>query len=251
MGDRPAIALTSRTLPLRATGKTRPTETVARSYIEAVEAAGAYAWLVPNAGDLDRVPALLERVDGLLLTGGDDPHPHLFGEEPLPGIDQVDERRDRFEIELVRAARERGVAVFGICRGAQLMNVALGGDIYQDIANQTDSKVEHTQSRIDDGPWHRVEVVPETRLASLVGAGSMAVNSFHHQACRRVADELVVSARCPADGLIEALEDPGAAFFLGVQWHPELTALAGDPASQALFAAFVEGARRRGPAASK
>ena len=247
MDDRPVIALTSRTLPLRATGKSRPTETVARSYIEAVEAAGGEVWLLPNRDDLDRVPTLLDRVDGIMLTGGDDPHPHLFGEEPLVGIDLVDERRDRFEIALVNAAREGGTAVFGVCRGMQLMNVALGGDIYQDIARQTDSRIQHTQSRVDDGPWHRVGIAAGSRLEALVGSGPIAVNSFHHQACRRVAAGLVASAICVEDGLIEAIEDPEAAFFLGVQWHPELTA---DLASRALFQAFIEAARSGAAASS-
>jgi putative glutamine amidotransferase len=159
----------------------------------------------------------------------------------------VDERRDRFEIALVRAARALQVPVLGLCRGVQLMNIALGGDIYQDIASQTGSEVRHSQTRVDDGPWHKVTIEPESRLGDLLGGGERTVNSFHHQACRRLGQGLAVSARSPQDGLIEALEDPSGAFFIGVQWHPELSPEADGP----LFRAFVKAASRRRAAASK
>jgi putative glutamine amidotransferase len=234
---RPVIGLTSRTLPLPATKKQRPTETVTRTYVEALERAGALCLLIPNV-DPDRAGAYLDRVDGLLLTGGDDPDPSLFGEEPHPRIDLVDERRDRFEIALTTGARERGLPVFGICRGVQLMNIALGGDIFQDIESQTESLIQHTQRRLDDGPWHEVAVAEGSRLAAILGSERLRVNSFHHQACRRPGEGLAVSA-ASADGLAEAVEDPSRPFFLGVQWHPEL----GGPGSSELFASFVDSAR--------
>jgi putative glutamine amidotransferase len=231
---------------MRAARQTRPTETVARSYFEPLEAAGGLPLLLPNA-DPERAEAYLDRIDGLYLTGGDDPHPHLFNEEPHPKIEQVDERRDLFEIALLRAARDRGMPVFGVCRGAQMMAVAFGGDIYQDIESQTETTVGHAQRRLDDGPWHRVTIRPDTLLSRLLGTPSLSVNSFHHQACRSLGDSLVACAECSEDGLVEAVEAPDQAFFLGVQWHPELAAGPKDP----LFAGFVEAARQYASASSK
>jgi putative glutamine amidotransferase len=242
----PVIGLTSRTLPMRAARQTRPTETVSRSYFEPLEAAGGLPLLIPNT-DPERADGYLDLVDGLYLTGGDDPHPHLFDEEPHPKIEVVDERRDHFEIALLRGARARNMPVFGVCRGAQMMAVAFGGDIFQDIESQTATTVAHTQKRLDDGPWHRVTIRPGTLLSRLLGTASVAVNSFHHQACRNLGDTLVPCAECDEDGLIEAVEAPDQAFFLGVQWHPELTAGRKDP----LFAGFVEAARQYASAASK
>ncbi len=237
----PVIGLTSRTLPFPANRKQRPTETVTRTYVEAIERAGGLSMMIPNL-DASRAPDYLDRVDALLLTGGDDPDPALFGEEPHPNIELVDSRRDLFEIALVRGAVDRGLPVFGICRGAQLLNIALGGDIYQDIAAQTDSSLQHTQRRLDDGPWHEIDVEPNSRLGALLkdslSGQSMRVNSFHHQACRRAGEGLSVCARA-RDGLPEALEKRDHRFFLGVQWHPEL----GGSGSDALFSAFIEAAR--------
>ena len=240
----PVIGLTSRTVPFPANRRSRPTETVTRTYVEAVVAAGGLCLLLPNV-DPSRAEAYLDRIDGLILTGGDDPDPVLFGEEPHPRIDLVDARRDRFEIALARGAHARDLPLFGICRGAQLLNIAMGGDIYQDIASQTDSELQHTQRRLDDGPWHEVEIVEKSRLRALLAVTKLRVNSFHHQACRRPGDGLIVSARS-ADGLPEAVENPARAFFLGVQWHPEL----GGAGSEALFAGFIEAARKCGETSS-
>jgi putative glutamine amidotransferase len=237
----PVIGLTSRTLPFPANKKQRPTETVTRTYVEAVERAGGLCMMIPNL-DVSRAAAYLDRIDALLLTGGDDPDPELFGEEPHPNIEMVDSRRDLFEVSLVRGAVERAMPVFGICRGAQLLNIALGGDIYQDIGSQTESSLQHTQRRLDDGPWHEIDVEPNSRLGSLLEGSltgrSMRVNSFHHQACRRAGDGLTVCARA-RDGLPEALEMGDHPFFLGVQWHPEL----GGNGSEALFSAFIKAAQ--------
>jgi len=241
----PVIGLTSRTLALEAARKTRPTETVSRSYVEAIEGAGGLAVLLPNAGPAE-AERYLDLLDGILLTGGDDPHPRVFGEEPHPRIELVDERRDGFEIALVRGARERGTPILGLCRGVQMLNIACGGDIYQDIASQTDSKLQHAQRRLDDGPWHEIEIRGGTRLARILGAGRRRVNSFHHQACRRPGEGLEITAVAAGDGLTEALEDPRHPFLLGVQWHPELA-----PDEKKLFEAFVEAAGEQARTASK
>jgi putative glutamine amidotransferase len=248
---RPVIGLTSRTLPLKAAQKTRLAETVARAYVEPLEAAGALPLLLPNCDDPELAGAYLDLVDGVLLTGGDDPHPRVFGEAPHPRIDVVDERRDRFELALVPAARKRGLPVLGICRGAQLMNIALGGDIFQDVPSQTESPISHAQKTLDDGPWHDVEVAAGSRLAAVVGAGVHRVNSFHHQACRRLGEGLSAGATAVGDGLVEAVEDPAHTFFLGVQWHPEIGRRGPEEAGLALFRAFVEAARETARVSSK
>ncbi|MHC4970779.1 MAG: gamma-glutamyl-gamma-aminobutyrate hydrolase family protein [Planctomycetota bacterium] len=242
------IGLTSRALPLRAADQERPVETVARAYVEALEAEGALCVLLPSPAEPERAAEYAALLDGVVLTGGDDPHAHLFGEEPHPGIERVDLRRDRFEIALVKAARGRGLPLFGICRGVQLLNIALGGDIYQDIAAQTSSSLCHSQHTLGDEAWHEIEIAEASRLAGYVGRRRLAVNSFHHQACRRPGEGLQVVATATGDGLVEAVEDPGHPFFLGVQWHPEIGP---DAASRGLFEGFVRTARETAAKASK
>ena len=225
-------------------------ETVPRAYTEALEGAGALPVLLPNADDPALAETYLDLIDGLLLSGGDDPHPRHFGEEPHPNLEMVDERRDLFEIALARGARRRGLPVFGICRGIQLLNIAAGGDIYQDLVTQSDSQIRHVQRTVADGPWHEVEITPGSRLAEITGEERLAVNSFHHQACRRPGAGLQVVARS-GDGLIEALEEPNTPFCLGVQWHPELAQNEPRSASRALFAAFANAASAVASEASK
>ena len=248
---RPVVGLTARTLTLRSSHKDRPAETVARAYVEALEQAGARPLLLPNVSDAAAAAAYLDLLDGLVLTGGDDPHPRFFGEDPHPRIERVDARRDAFEIALVKEARARLMPVLGICRGVQIMNIALGGDIYQDVVSQTDSGVCHNQQTTDDGPWHDVEVSPGSVLARYLGAGPLAVNSFHHQACRRMGRGLEATATTMGDGLVEAVEDPSLPFFVGVQWHPEIGFLEDQEPARALFKGFVEAAREAAGAASK
>jgi len=242
-GDtRPLIGLTSWTRRVRSGLKDRFNEAVPRGYTEGVEGASGLPVLLPNSDDVALAADYVARVDGLLLTGGDDVHPRYYGEPPHPKIDLVDERRDAFEIALLRAARERGMPVLGICRGIQIMNVALGGDLFQDIPSQAESTVGHAQKTLREGPWHEIEIRAGTRLAEVLGEPRIAVNSYHHQACRRIAPGLSVTATT-ADGLAEAVEDPGHPFFLAVQWHPEVLEGGNASSTKRLFAAFVAAAR--------
>jgi putative glutamine amidotransferase len=212
-----------------------------QEYVRAVQQAAGIPILLPP-GDLDAGLALLERAGGLVLTGGADIDPANYGAQPHPKLGHTDPERDELEIGLTRAAVERGKPVFGICRGQQLINVALGGTLYQDLSAEHPSGVQH-DSKPRNGPptlAHPIKVDRGTRLASIVGAGDLPVNSFHHQAIRRLAPDLCATA-FSSDGLVEGLESPDGR-VLAVQCHPEeLTHLEW---ARALFAAFVEQARR-------
>lgn len=211
------------------------------AYVRAVEAAGGLPVPIPYTGAAGVAP-WLEILDGLVLSGGGDVDPFYFGEEPLPGCGEVDPRRDSFELELVREALRLHLPLLGICRGLQVINVAAGGDIYQDIYRQVPGCLKHRQDAPRWAATHGVEVREGTRLAYILGTGSLRVNSFHHQAVRRVAPGLVIAA-CAPDGLVEALESAGAGFVLGVQWHPEAM-WERDCRCLGLFEALVDASRQ-------
>ena len=211
-------------------------------YVESVKLAGAEPVVLANTDD----PAVvLRRVDGILLTGGLDVDPSLYGEAAHPKTEPAPER-DRFEIPLSKAAIERDVPLFAICRGVQVLNVAAGGTLVQDIPSTIETDLPHTIDLPKDCLAHPVRVLSGTRLASALGPptrlDSCSVNSRHHQAVGQVAPSFVVSATSP-DGVIEAIERPEASFCVGVQWHPENFWRTGE--FSGLFAAFVEAARAR------
>ena len=192
-------------------------------------------------------PALIEEylevIDGLILTGGADIHPSFYGQIVLERCGEIDEERDRFEVDLIYAARRRDLPFLGICRGLQVFNVALGGTLYQDLSYRQGTDLAHMSSRERRGePAHPVAITQGSRLADILGPRDMPVTSTHHQIIRDLAPELEASAVAP-DGVIEAVEGPGR-FFLAVQWHPERMARR-HPDQLALFRALVEQAKRR------
>jgi putative glutamine amidotransferase len=193
--------------------------TLRPEYVPAVEKAGGVPVLLAPARP-DEVPALLERLDGLLMSGGSDIDPSLYGEAAHPTSRWVRERDD-FEIALARAAVARDLPLLAICRGQQVLNVALGGTLVQDIPSQLPSAGPHYPKDVDR--WraaHDVEIAPGTRLRELVGRDVLAVNSFHHQAVRDLGRGLRLAAR-GRDGVVEGIESPDHRFVVGVQWHPE------------------------------
>lgn len=208
-------------------------------YVRAAEKAGGIPMLLPPSGG-DRIAALLEAIDGLLLTGGDDVDPALYGATPHPKSRWTRERDD-FEIALVRRSVDRDRPVLAICRGHQVLNVALGGTLVQDIPDEMPRALTH---RIDNAPrWqtaHAIHVVPGTRLHAILGRDTLDVNSLHHQAVRGVGRGLTVSARSP-DGLVEGLEMADRRFVVSVQWHPEAM-WNREPDHQELFRALVAAA---------
>lgn len=193
------------------------------------------------------VSEALADTGGLLLTGGDDVAPMRYGESPLESVTTAEPDRDEFEIALVKEARRRHLPILAICRGVQVLNVACGGSLVQDIPSQLPGALEHksaTPPRESFALAHEVWVEKESLLGALMrdrlsGSDSCEVNSRHHQAVKRPAAGFVVSATAP-DGVIEAIEDPSAPFCLGVQWHPENFWRTGE--FRPLFERFIEAA---------
>jgi putative glutamine amidotransferase len=183
--------------------------------------------MIPNpAGDTQKGDVGLddyaERLDALVLEGGSDLWPGSYRETPLQERWSGDRIRDEYEQALLRAFAARGKPVLGVCRGLQLMNVALGGTLYQDIDTQRPGPIRHRDAAVYDRNFHEVEFVEGTRLAAIhAGTVRAKVNSVHHQAIKELAPGLVVEARSPVDGLIEAIRRPGDGFMAAVQWHPE------------------------------
>jgi len=193
--------------------------------------------------------AALAGIDGLLLTGGDDLVPGRYGEAPHPTVVNVDAARDDFEIGLVTAAREHNLPIFGICRGIQVLNVACGGTLVQDVPSQVSGAVSHRLTVPPNEPYtlaHEVWIEKDSLLSTLMRErladnDSCEVNSRHHQAVKTVAPGFTASATAP-DGVIEAIEDPAMPFCLGVQWHPENFFRTGE--FRPLFEGFLEAAQK-------
>lgn len=218
--------------------------TLGLAYMRAIERAGGLPVALPPLRD-ENVGPLLEQLSGLLLTGGPDIDPACYGAEPHPELGPIDHDVDVFEIELCRQADRRGLPILGICRGAQVLNVARDGSLIQhlpEIAN--DGTIEHRQSEPGDRTTHVVQVAPDSGLAQTTGGGPVRVNSFHHQAIDRLGAGLRPVAWA-TDGVIEAVEDPAGEdgqLVLGVQWHAET--LIGEAEQLALFELLVEAAER-------
>ncbi len=203
------------------------------SMLDLVGRNGALAYAVPRpAAGGPTLDDYVADLDGLVLQGGSDVCPRSYGEEPLRPEWEGDEPRDRYEIDLIRAFVGAAKPVLGICRGAQVLNVAFGGTLYQDLATQLPGAGVHRDWDVYDANRHEVDVVAGSPLARLYGgAARLAVNSVHHQAVRRLAPGFEVAARSVGDGVVEALWRPGPTWVLGVQWHPEFVPL--DPAGLA------------------
>jgi putative glutamine amidotransferase len=211
-------------------------------YVESVKRAGGDPVVLEPTDDPARS---LDRIDALLLTGGLDVDPALYGEAPH-ATTEPDPVRDRFEIPLSRDAVARDLPLFAICRGVQVLNVAAGGTLVQDIPTAIDSTLDHSITLSKDVVAHPVRVTPGTRLAAALGPSApldtCPVNSRHHQSIGRLAPSFVVSAVSP-DGVVEAIERPASTFCVGVQWHPENFWRTGEFAE--LFERFVDAARNR------
>jgi putative glutamine amidotransferase len=219
----------------------RGTHVVYDDYVEAVLVSGGLPMLLPVVRSAESCVAYAQHLHGLLIPGSPaDLDPAHYGEEPHPRLGPVNLLRTDFEIQLVRLALARELPVFGICGGAQVLNVALGGSLYQDIPSQVPKAYKHSGS---PERAHSVDIVPDTRLAATLGVQEMRVNSLHHQAVKVPGQGMVASASA-RDGVIEAVEIPDQPFVIGVQWHPERLFVE-DEAAQRLFSAFVQAAAAR------
>ncbi|MDE6873803.1 MAG: gamma-glutamyl-gamma-aminobutyrate hydrolase family protein [Lachnospiraceae bacterium] len=194
---------------------------VTANYFHAVRQAGGIPVLLPLFSECFDIEGILDRFDGFLFPGGPDINPLLFGEETLPECGNIVPERDTLELGLMSGILRSGKPVFGICRGIQVMNVALGGTLFQDIPSQTgEQKVGHYQKAGNAVLTHSVRVEKNTLLYDIVKKERITVNSFHHQSCKILGEGLVLNASA-ADGIIEAAALKNHRFFLGVQWHPE------------------------------
>jgi len=201
------------------------------AYVESLERAGLTPLVLPTVLDPARAGSALDAVRGLVLSGGEDVDPAGYGAAPHPRLGAIDPHRDAVEAELVRAARARRMPVLAICRGVQILNVALGGSLYQDLATERPGPIDHA----DSAGRHGVRVDAGTLLRRTLGRGEITANSRHHQAVKEPAPALAVVARAP-DGVVEGVElrDPDGQWLLGVQWHPE------DLDEAGLFRGFAE-----------
>lgn len=207
--------------------------------VRAILAAGGRPYLLPTALPLDSIPEVLSEFDGIFISGGGDIHPDYFGGKMHPSVDDIDRERDEFELALCRQAVAMDKAVFGICRGQQVLNVAMGGSLVVDIPSELPEAGQHRwwpnyqRNRLS----HAVKVEADSRLAEIMGVTEYGVNSLHHQSVKVLGEGLKVVATAP-DGVIEALEMPGKHFVLSVQWHPEW--LQEHEAMRRIFKAFVD-----------
>jgi putative glutamine amidotransferase len=214
-----------------------PWYAIRENYCNAVRRAGGLPILLPH--DPDDAPAYLDRINGLVVTGGGfDVDPALWGAPTRHRSVSTKDRRTAFELAITKEALARDMPVLGICGGQQLLNVVLGGTLIQDISDEILGCVEHRQPNSRDEPGHKVKVIAGTLLHGITGAAGLAVNSAHHQAVKEAGPGLIIDA-VAEDGVIEGIEDPRRHFCLGVQWHPEFEI---NEADRRIFRAFVEAA---------
>jgi putative glutamine amidotransferase len=246
MGRRPVIGIATQTLPA-VPGERQACWLMGRSYVEELRKVGAVPWVIPLLPhDPDTLAEIFDRLDGVFVTGGVDVDPSRYGEPKSPLCGTTDPDRDAVEIALLNHARSRRLPVFAVCRGIQILNVACGGTLYQDVTAQVPAALKHDYFPTPERPSrqflaHDVTVKPGSRLGHVLGESVVPVNSMHHQAIKDLAPGLVPTAYAP-DGIIEGVEGTDDQYLVAVQWHPEeLTE--SQPGMKRLFASFADAAR--------
>jgi len=246
MHRRPVIGIATQTLPA-IPGERQACWLMGRSYVEELRKVGAIPWLIPLIPhDADTLGEIFSRLDGVFITGGVDVDPSSYGEPKTPLCGTIDPDRDAVEIALLQHALTRQLPVFAVCRGIQILNVACGGTLYQDVTAQVPAALKHDYFPTPEQPnrkflAHDVTVKPGSRLARILGDSVVPVNSMHHQAIKDLAPRLAPTAYAP-DGIIEGVEGAESQYLIAVQWHPEeLTET--QPGMARLFSTFVEAAR--------
>ncbi len=242
---RPVVGIPTQTLQSLGgiSEKIPPSWVMSQRYINTLAAAGAIPWMIPLV-DEDTLRGVYNELDAVFLPGGADIDPLTYGAEPHPLCDKTDRERDRVEVSLAKWALEENKPVLGVCRGMQLINIAAGGTLYQDLASELPGSIKHdyfpfgAQNYARDFLAHDVNVNAGSRLAEIVGSGSVKVNSMHHQGVRELGAGLVVTAEAP-DGLIEAIEGADDSYLVAVQWHPEALTDS-EERSRKLFTDFID-----------
>jgi putative glutamine amidotransferase len=220
-------------------GSRRPVYCNNRAYVHAIEHAGGVPILIPILHDFTMLDTLLPRLDGLLLSGGLDIDPAVYGEAPHPLSDQPDKELDEIELKLASWALQEDVPTLGVCRGMQVLNVALGGTLYQDIDDLCPGSLHHSQrDKSRDYLAHRVNILPGSHVERLLGSGSFMVNSLHHQAVAKAGHDVLISGKAE-DGTAEMLEVTSRRFMIAAQFHPEEIYMK-ESTSARLFARFVQ-----------
>lgn len=212
-------------------------------YVESIRKAGGIPLILPPVQTSEEASEVINLIHGLLLTGGGDISPVYLKEEPRSGIGGCLPERDMSEIMLTQLAMQRDLPLLGICRGIQVLAIASGGRIYQDIPSQYPTAMEHSQTAPRQYAWHDVDIVEESVLFRLLGETKIGVNSLHHQAVSEIPQGFRQNALA-SDGITEGIEKTDAKFCIGVQWHPE--SLKNDKHSETLFRRFVDACRERG-----
>ncbi|HXN76288.1 MAG TPA: gamma-glutamyl-gamma-aminobutyrate hydrolase family protein [Gemmatimonadaceae bacterium] len=229
------VAVTASIRPDGDTSRVRLTA----AYVTALENAGLVPLIVAPLSSPNAASAVLDSVAGLVLTGGEDVDPARYGEKRHEKVRNVNAARDAAEVALIKEAQARGTPVLAICRGIQILNVALGGTLVQDIASQCKTDIEHDDEGARTSRSHEISVEPDSLIAKAVGTDHLTVNSFHHQSVKSVANGMRVTARSP-DGVIEGLESTDEDWWvMAVQWHPEEMTDAAEPWDRGLFKAFA------------
>ena len=214
---------------------------IIEAYVVSISNAGAVPVLIPLGLDIDQLRSIISRLEGILFSGGGDVHPDVYKSLMHPQVYGIDSDRDRVEILLLEQVLKSNIPFFGICRGLQLINVGMGGTLYEDLNDQFSGSLRHNSPEdwSRDSLAHPVKISPKSRLFDILQQDTFSVNSWHHQGIRRLADGVSSSAVAP-DGVIEAIELPDHPFGLAVQWHPEW--LQNHELMQRLFKAFVQAA---------
>jgi len=241
---RPVIGVAMQTLPAKPGGDLPTCWIMGHRYVQALCSVGATPWLIPLLPqNPETMNDIFERLDGVFLTGGVDVDPSCYGETRHPKCGVTDPDRDAIEILLLQHAMKTGKPLLAVCRGIQILNVACGGTLYQDVAAQVPAAMKHDYFPTQEQPSrkylaHEIAVKSGTRLGSILGESITFVNSMHHQAIKDLAPNLLPNAYAP-DGIIEGVESKTSQFVMAVQWHPEELAET-QPGMQRLFTSFID-----------
>ena len=214
---------------------------VNKDYVDAVIRAGGVPLIIPFSTDKEVIISQAQLIDGLILSGGHDINPYNYGQEPSQKIGETFPERDTYEMILLEESKKRNIPILGICRGFQLINVAAGGTLYQDLSLIPGNILKHNQVSNPTLKTHKVEIKENSFISSIFGKETM-VNSFHHQVIDKVANDFIVVAKA-SDGVVEAIEHKTYKFLVAVQWHPEMLAVNCEKARE-LFSKFVEEAKK-------